>query len=189
MIDEKIRNDYNNIENSSSDEKNGEEKMKVKIRNARQNEGRELAEIEAICFPEKEAASEKEILARLAAFPKNFYVAATQDGKLAGFINGCTTDQSVLRDELYHDVSLHRPDGAYQAVFGLNVLPQYRRQGIAEQLVKAFIQGAKESGKKGVILTCKEHMIHYYEKFGFVNYGIADSAHGGAVWYDMQLRF
>ena len=163
--------------------------MKVKIRNARQNEGREMAEIEAVCFPIEEAASEKEIRARLAAFPKNFYVAATQDGKLAGFINGCTTDQPVLGDELYHDISLHRPDGAYQTVFGLNVLPQYRRQGIAEQLVRALIDGAKESGKKGVILTCKEHMIHYYEKFGFVNHGVADSSHGGAVWYDMQLRF
>lgn len=163
--------------------------MKIKIRHARQNETRALAEIEAICFPAAEAASEKEITARFAAFPENFYVAETQDGKLAGFINGCTTDQNVLGDELYHDASLHQPDGAYQTLFGLNVLPDYRRQGIAEQLLKAMLEAAREKGKKGMILTCKEHMIHYYEKFGFVNYGVADSCHGGATWYDMQIHF
>ena len=163
--------------------------MKVRIRHARQNEGRELAEIESICFPIAEAGSEKEIRERLAVFPENFYVAATQDGKIAGFINGCTTDEPILRDELYHNVSLHNPEGAYQTVFGLNVLPQYRRQGIAEQLVRTMLSAAEQSGKKGMILTCKEHMIPYYEKFGFVNYGVADSAHGGAIWYNMQIHF
>lgn len=166
-----------------------EVKMRVKIRHARQNEGKVMAEIEATCFPVTEAASEKEIEARLAAFPENFYVAVAQDGQIAGFINGCTTDKPVLGDELYHDVSLHKPDGDYQTLFGLNVLPQYRRQGIAEQLVKTMIEAAREKGKKGMILTCKEHMIHYYEKFGFVNHGVADSTHGGATWYDMQLHF
>ena len=68
-------------------------------------------------------------------------------------------------------------------------MPEYRRQGIAEQLLRAMMDGAKEKGKKGMILTCKEHMIHYYEKFGFKNYGVADSSHGGATWYDLQIRF
>ena len=81
-----------------------------------------------------------------------------------GFVNGGVTDEPHLPDEMYHDISLHNPDGAYQTVFGLNVLPQYRRQGIAEMLMKALIQSARQEGKKGMILTCKDHMIHYYEK-------------------------
>ena len=52
-----------------------------------------------------------------------------------------------------------------------------------------MMDAAKEKGKKGMILTCKEHMIHYYKKFGFQNYGVADSSHGGATWYDLQIRF
>ncbi|MDO4454062.1 MAG: GNAT family N-acetyltransferase [Eubacteriales bacterium] len=163
--------------------------MKIRIRNARQNEVKKLADIEAICFPAAEAASEKEIAARFLSFPENFYVAETIDGKIAGFINGCTTDTPVLKDELYHDASLHEPDGAYQTLFGLNVLPEYRCQGIAEHLLRALMDAAEEKGKKGMILTCKEHMIHYYQKFGFQNYGVADSSHGGATWYDMQIRF
>lgn len=106
-----------------------------------------------------------------------------------GFVNGGVTDEPHLPDEMYHDISLHNPDGAYQTVFGLNVLPQYRRQGIAEMLMKALIQSARQEGKKGVILTCKDHMIHYYEKFGFVCHGRADSCHGNAVWNDMRLIF
>ena len=162
--------------------------MEVIIRKAKEKEGKELARIEAACFPPAEAASEAAILERLEAFPENFYV-AEQNGKLVGFINGGVTDEQYLPDEMYHDIRLHKPDGAYQTVFGLNVLSEYRRQGIAEKLVNAFIEGAKQAGRKGVILTCKDHMIHYYEKFGFVNYGVADSTHGNAVWNDMRLIF
>ena len=39
-----------------------------------------------------------------------------------------------------------------------------------------------------VVLTCKDRLIHYYEKFGFVNEGLAaKSTHGGAEWYQMRL--
>lgn len=162
--------------------------MQITIRNAQPGEGETLAAIEAACFPAAEAASEEAIKERLAAFPEKFFVAQTE-GKLVGFVNGGVTDEPHLPDEMYHDISLHNSDGAYQTVFGLNVLPEYRRQGIAEKLMNALIGSAKQEGKKGVILTCKDHMIHYYEKFGFVNYGRADSCYGNAVWNDMRLLF
>ena len=162
--------------------------MNVTIRLARPEEAKELAAIEAVCFPPAEAASEEAVCERMQAFPENFLVAEL-DGKLVGFINGGTTDQPYLPDEFYHDAALHKPEGAYQTVFGLNVLPEYRRQGIARLLVDGFLAMARERGKKAVILTCKEHMIHYYEKRGFVNYGVSDSSHGGATWYDMRCIF
>ena len=158
------------------------------IRNARQEEGSILARIEGECFPAAEAASEQAIQERLGAFSENFFV-AEQDGKVVGFINGGVTDEQKLPDEMYHNISLHNPNGRYQTVFGLNVLPDYRRQGIAEKLMLCLIQAARERGKSGIILTCKDHMLHYYEKFGFVNYGAADSCHGGASWNDMRLLF
>ena len=162
--------------------------MNVTIRLARPEEAKKLADIEAVCFPPAEAASEEAVYERMQTFPENFLVAEL-DGKLVGFINGGTTDQPYLPDKFYHDATLHKPEGAYQTVFGLNVLPEYRRQGIARQLVDDFLAMAKERGKKAVILTCKEHMIHYYEKRGFVNYGVSDSSHGGATWYDMRCVF
>ena len=81
--------------------------------------------------------------------------------KPVGFINGGTTDRPYLPDEMYHDVSLHIPEGDYQTVFGLNVLPDYRHQGIAGKLVDYFVELARKRGKKGVILTCKERLMGF----------------------------
>lgn len=158
------------------------------IRVAQPGEGERLAQIETACFPPAEAASKEEILARMQAFPENFLVAELH-GELVGFINGNNTDKPYLPDELYHDVSLHIPNGDYQTVFGLNVLQNFRRKGIAEALVKKYIEVARQRGRAGVILTCKDHMVHYYEKFGFQYYGQADSTHGGEKWNDMKLIF
>lgn len=52
-----------------------------------------------------------------------------------------------------------------------------------------MIEVSRKAGRKGVILTCKNKLIHYYEKFGYVNKGISKSTHGGAQWYDMILEF
>lgn len=162
--------------------------MEVMIRGAQAQEDKKLAEIEAVCFPAAEAASPEEITERMKVFPENFLVAEAA-GELVGFINGGTTDKPSLGDELYHDTGLHKPDGDIQTVFGLNVLPKYRHQGIARKLVKALLDLSRNRGKKAVILTCKEHMIPFYEGCGFTNHGVADSSHGGAVWYDMQHWF
>ncbi len=51
-----------------------------------------------------------------------------------------------------------------------------------------LIEDAGKRGRKGLILTCKDRLIHYYEKFGYVNLGVSESVHGGAVWYDMLLE-
>ena len=52
-----------------------------------------------------------------------------------------------------------------------------------------MIEDAKNKGRKGLILTCKDRLIHYYAKFGYKNMGVSESVHGGAVWYDMILEF
>lgn len=162
--------------------------MELKIRNATKEETEKMAEIEEICFPPAEAAGLEQIRERMAEFPENFFVAELE-GKVVGFINGAATDKPVLGDELYHDAGLHKKDGDIQTVFGLNVLPEYRHQGIAHKMVQEFVETAKKRGKKAVILTCKERLIPFYESCGFQNFGMADSCHGGAVWYDMQCWF
>ena len=160
----------------------------VVIRMAKPQEAQLLAEIEGICFPPLEAASPAQIEERMKAFPENFVVAEAE-GQPIGFINGGTTDKPCLPDEMYHDVSLHNSQGAYQTVFGLNVLPAYRHQGIAGKQAEYFAELAWKRGKKGVILTCKERLIGFYESHGFQCFGVADSSHGGARWYEMRRIF
>lgn len=158
------------------------------IRRANQSDLNDIIQIEQVCFPSQEAASSKELTERFNTFPENFIV-ATVDEKVVGFINGACTHQPILPDELYHDISLHIPDGKYQTVFGIDVLPDYRHQGIAGQLMNAFIELSKERGKKGIVLTCKNHLIGFYQNFGYVHKGISSSIHGNAQWNDMILNF
>ncbi|NCC55007.1 MAG: N-acetyltransferase, partial [Erysipelotrichia bacterium] len=69
------------------------------------------------------------------------------------------------------------------------VLPDYRKQKVGEALLNAFISLTKERNKKGIVLTCKDHLIAYYEKFGFIFQGVSLSTHGKSQWNDMLLLF
>ena len=162
--------------------------MEVLIRNAKKEEAALLAQIEAECFPAAEAAGKQDIEARMDVFEDCFFVAET-NGKIVGFINGAVAKAASLPDQMYHDASLHDPNGAYQTVFGLDVLPAYRRNGIAGRLLERMIHHARECQRKGVVLTCKDHLVHYYAGFGFKHCGVAGSTHGGAKWNEMKLLF
>lgn len=61
--------------------------------------------------------------------------------------------------------------------------------GVAAARMNAFLAQAKARGAAGAALTCKAHLVHYYERFGYRNEGISASVHGGAVRYDRVLRF
>ena len=159
---------------------------KVTIRKVQLEDLERIAKIESVCFPVAEAAPRESFKERINAFPDYFLVAETAES-IIGFINGCVTNSPVIYDELFHNTQHHIPDGKNLTVFGLDVLPEYRRQGIAAQLMQHFIQTAKNTDRKNVILTCKERLIHYYESFGYVNNGISASTHGDAQWFDMTL--
>ena len=145
--------------------------------------------VEAACFPAAEAATEKDFSDRLAVYPDHFWLLEEDDGTLVSFVNGLVTDEPILRDEMYADASFHNEGGAWQMIFGVNTLPAYRKRGLAGQVLERVIADARVQGRKGCVLTCKDKLIHYYEKFGFQNEGVSESVHGGVVWYDMRLEF
>ena len=161
----------------------------MRIRTASMADLAAVAAVEGACFPAAEAATEKDFAARLAVYPTHFWLLEEDDGTLVSFVNGLVTDEPLLRDEMYADASLHNEQGAWQMVFGVNTLPQYRRRGLAGQVLERVIADARAQGRKGCVLTCKDKLIHYYEKFGFQNEGVSASTHGGVVWYDMRLTF
>lgn len=158
------------------------------IRNATAADAAALAAVEAACFPAAEAADEARIAARLAVFPDKFFL-AEEGGRVIGFIDGAVIDRPTLTDEMFDDPGLHRPLGAWQAVYGLNTLPEHRRKGVAAALMNALLNAARAEGRRGAALTCKQALIPYYEKFGYKLLGLSASQHGGAVWYDMLLEF
>jgi predicted GNAT family N-acyltransferase len=84
---------------------------------------------------------------------------------------------------------MHDPKGAWQMIFCVDTIPSYRRRGCAEQVLNQVIEDTRKAGRKGLVLTCKEHLVHYYAKFGFVSEGVSESTHGGVRWYQMRLTF
>ena len=160
----------------------------MEIRHAEISDLTALAAVEAACFPPAEAASEDSLRRRLAVCPDHFWLLWEGD-RLVSFVNGMATDEPDLRDEMYQNAALHQPDGAWQMIFGVNTLPDCRRRGYAARALQAAIDDARAAGRKGLVLTCKDPMVHYYAKFGFVEEGMSGSTHGGVAWHQMRLRF
>jgi NH2-acetyltransferase len=144
--------------------------------------------VEAACFPAAGAATRDEFAARLAVYPNHFWL-LEEDGRLVSFINGLVSDEPTIRDEMFADAAFHNEHGAWQMVFGVNTLPEYRRRGLAGEVMRQVIADARSQGRKGCVLTCKDRLVHYYETFGYRSEGVSASTHGGAVWYDMRLTF
>jgi ribosomal protein S18 acetylase RimI-like enzyme len=158
------------------------------IRTASMNDLDAITEVEAECFPAAEAATREEFSGRLRHYADHFWL-LFEDGKLVSFVDGMVTSQPDLTDEMYADASLHDPAGEWQMIFGVNTLPEFRRRGLAGQLLRRAIADAKAQGRKGLVLTCKDRLVHYYASFGFVSEGVSGSTHGGVVWYQMRLTF
>lgn len=156
------------------------------IRHATMNDLSEITRVEAECFPPAEAASRESFAARLERYPNHFWLMYDGD-ELISFVNGMVSDEEVLTDEMFADASMHNPDGRWQMIFGVTTVPSRRRNGCAARLLETAIAEAREQNRAGLILTCKEHMLHYYAKFGFVSEGDSESNHGGAKWYQMRL--
>ena len=147
-----------------------------------------VAAVEARCFPPEHAATREQFRDRLQAYPEGFWL--LWDGEtLVGFLDGMVSDSPELTDAMFDDASLHEPRGDWQMIFGLNTIPEYRNRGCAGQLIRQCIHDAEIERRRGVVLTCLEEKIPYYEKFGFRNEGVSQSVHGGAVWYRMRIIF
>ncbi len=147
----------------------------------------EIAAVEAECFPPAEAATENDFAERIKYYGNHFWL-MYDDEKLIAFADGFVTDERDLTDEMYENAAMHNENGAWQMIFGVNTMPDYRKHGYAGELIRRAVDDAKRQGRKGLVLTCKKKLVSYYAKFGFASEGVSDkSVHGNAVWYQMRL--
>ena len=161
----------------------------MEIRTAALQDLDAVAAVEAACFPAVEAATKEEFAERLRYYGSHFWL-MFDGGNLIGFVDGMVTDQADLTDDLYEQAALHNERGAWQMIFGVNTLPEYRRHGYAGQLLRRAITDARQQGRRGLVLTCKERLLPYYAKFGFQDEGVTvKSTHGNVAWHQMRLSF
>lgn len=140
--------------------------------------------IEAANFSPEEAASAEVILARTQVNPDTFLVAVLED-QIAGYIEGPVVSEAKLEDHLFHGSQKNPESGGYIAITSLSISPKFQKQGIGTALLAAMKDLAVAQNRQGIILTCHDYLISYYELNGFKNLGLSDSNHGGSIWYDM----
>lgn len=158
------------------------------IRTATIDDAKIIADAEAKCFLPTEAASAAQFEERLKHYADHFWLMF--DGNtLVSFVDGFVTDDRDLDDGMYADASRHNPNGKWQMIFGVATIPEYRKRGLAGQLIERCIADAKKEGRLGVVLTCKDFRIHYYAKFGFKDEGLSGSTHGNVAWHQMRVTF
>ena len=148
-----------------------------------------ITSVEAECFPPAEAATREEFADRIRYYGNHFWLMFDGE-RLIAFVDGFVTDEPDLTDAMYENAAMHNERGAWQMIFGVNTLPDYRKHGYAGKLIHCAIDDAKQQGRRGLVLTCKEKLIPYYAKFGFVDEGVSDkSTHGNVEWHQMRLSF
>ena len=161
---------------------------RFEFRDIHANEADRAVAIEQICFPPHEACSEKSMKTRIANAPELFMVAIEKStGEIAGFLNGVATDEEIFRDEFFTDISQHKPNGKNVMLLGLDVLPQYRGQGLAREIVSQYSKREKANQRNLLILTCLPEKVAMYEKMGLIDKGISGSSWGGEEWHEMTL--
>ena len=163
--------------------------MEIEFRDIKKEEASQVVLIEQICFPPNEACSKEHMEERVERAPELFLVAIDKEtGKIAGFLNGLSTDEKVFRDEFFTDINLYNPKGKNIMLLGLDVLPQYRMKGLATSIVKEYCKRERVNNRKRLILTCLESKVKMYKKMGFVDNGVANSTWGGEQWHEMYLE-
>lgn len=159
---------------------------RFEFRSIRPEEADQAVAIEQICFPPHEACSEKHMKERIAKAPEMFLVAVDKEmGKLAGFLNGLSTNEYAFRDEFFTDANLYDPQGKNVMLLGLDVLPEYRGQGLGRELMYQYLRRERENDRSIVVLTCLQSKVKMYRKMGFTDRGISDSTWGGEEWHEM----
>ena len=158
------------------------------IRHAEIRDVKAIADLEEASFPPSDAASYERMDDRVRTYP-DYICLGWEDDKLASFVIGLRSDDEDLSDEMFASASLHNPSGRWIHILSVATATDLREKGCASVLMKRMLEDCRERGLEGSVLTCKPHLVGYYERFGYVDEGVCDSQHGGAVWHQMRIRF
>lgn len=154
------------------------------IRHGRMTDLDDVYRIELANFGEGVAITRDAFEERLQIMTDTFLV-AEYDGQLVGYVEGPVVPEAALRDELFHKVSQNMKSGGYIAITSLSVSSEVKGQGVGTALLAAMKDVAVAQDRDGIVLTCEDYLIPYYQMNGFRDEGQEASQHGGKVWFRM----
>jgi ribosomal protein S18 acetylase RimI-like enzyme len=157
----------------------------MNIRPVRKEDLEQLIVLENAGFTPEEAATRQAFINRIETIFDTFLVAEDRD-KIVGYVNGPVIPVPFITDDLFETTKANPDNGGYQSILGIVVAPDYQGKGMAGELLCAFENQAREKARSTMTLTCRQSLIPFYEKNGYVNQGIAESQHGGIQWFNMD---
>jgi ribosomal protein S18 acetylase RimI-like enzyme len=157
----------------------------LKIRNVKMEDLSHLVVIENHCFTKDEAATKDAFEKRIQLIPDSFFVAEIQ-GEIVGLVNGPVIKTAYITDELFSEIKVNPVSGGHQSILGLAVSPNFQKRGVASTLLAHLEKEARAHKRETITLTCKEDLIHFYERLGYRNCGVSSSKHGGVIWNNMS---
>lgn len=103
--------------------------------------------------------------------PQHFLLAIAPNGRVAGYLSGCTDSRAARR--LYSDIPYYAVFEdlfeAYPAHLHVNCHPEFRGRGVGTELVRAFVEGCRAGGLAGVHLVTSPgaRNVGFYRRCGF----------------------
>ncbi|KAA8650655.1 hypothetical protein EYZ11_002807 [Aspergillus tanneri] len=166
-------------------------------------------------FPEQERCSREKFIYRLGRCPELclglFTLPVVKEGEpkpratLVGHVIATrtstphVTDKSMQLPEKWEterqtidngETVGHDEYGNTIAIHSLAVLPEHQGKQVGSTLMKSYIQRIKEAQiADRLVLIAHDHLVSYYESFGFENRGPSKCRFGGGGWTDMALEF
>jgi GNAT superfamily N-acetyltransferase len=110
------------------------------------------------------------------------------DSNIFGFLEECLKDGLVLvirkseTKKIIAFLTLHAPGyrkGCALDIDRIQVLPEYRRQGIGRRLIKS-VEAVAKRGKTGITARAIPDAYAFWKKCGFINPGGGDF-----IWYKL----
>ncbi|KAM3420030.1 hypothetical protein BST61_g3340 [Cercospora zeina] len=115
---------------------------------------------------------------------------------LGHIVSTMTTNSTVTDDDMAIPTAEtpdpnfgNKPEGRTVCIHSLAVLPEYQRRSLGSTLMKAYLHRLKtQSVADRAAIIAHDHLIPYYERFGFKNLGPSKAQFGGGGWYDMTVE-
>lgn len=129
--------------------------MELKIRQENKNDIKDIYEINALAFGQENEAKLVDLLRNSGSFVPELSLVATIDNKIVGHI---LFTKIKIADEKQNEIES-------LALAPMAVKPEFQKNGIGGQLIRAGLDKARELNFKSVIVLGHKR---YYPKFGFV---------------------